>query len=79
MKHKKTPNFHPAMIGLQHVMRTVPADKRGDAVREMKRTTGMSKVAMMEHIGKRVLHGFEAKPPTQEEIDAQHRLAKLKA
>jgi hypothetical protein len=77
---KKTRNAgsaHPAVVGLQHIMRTVPADKRNDAMKELKRTTGMSKVNMLEHIGNRVRHGFEAKPPTQEEIDTQNRLAKL--
>ena len=68
---------HPAMIGLQHVFRTMPADKRADGIRELKRTTGMSKVSMYEHIGNRVNHGFEAKPPSQDELDAQNRLGKL--
>jgi hypothetical protein len=77
---KKTRNAgspHPAALGLQHLMRTVPADKRHEAMKELKRTTGMSKVNMLEHIGNRVRHGFEPKPPTEEEIEAQNRLAKL--
>lgn len=80
MKHKtkSAGKPHPAAVGLQHVMRTIPADKRSDAMRELKRTSGMGKASMLEHIGNRLLHGFADKGPSQEELDAQHRLAKLK-
>lgn len=76
-KPRSAGSAHPAALGLQHIMRTVPADKRSNAMKELKRTTGMGKASMLEHIGNRIRHGFEPKPPTQDEIDAQNRLSKL--
>lgn len=77
IKPQSAGSAHPAVLGLQHIMRTVPVEKRTDTMKELRRTTGMSKVNMLEHIGNRIRHGFEQKPPTQDEIDAQHRLGKL--
>jgi len=71
----KAGSSHPATLGLQHFLRTVPADKKHEAFKELKRTTGMSKLAMLEHIGSRIKENKKApRPPTEEEIQAKQRL-----
>ena len=69
MKSKRAGNAHPAAIGLQHFLRSVPNDKKEDAMRELKKTTGMKGIAVLEHLGNRAKYGMP-KPPTQEEIEA---------
>ena len=72
---KKAGSSHPAALGLQHFLRSVPADKKHDAFKELKRTTGMSKLAMLEHLGNRIKQSKkEPRPPSEEEIQAQQRL-----
>lgn len=60
------------------MMRFIPDNKKTEAFSELKRTTGMTKVQMMEHIGNRILHGMPPKAPKPEEIQAQQRLSILK-
>jgi hypothetical protein len=75
-KSKRAGNAHPAAIGLQLFLRNVPTEKKSDAMRELKRTTGMKGIAVLEHLGNRAKHGMP-KPPTQDEIEAENRMAKL--
>mgnify|MGYP003658119551 CR=1 FL=1 len=71
----KPGSAHPAAVGLQHFLRSVPENKKSDALRELKRTSGMSKLAMLEHLGNRIKQsGKEPRPPSKEEIQAQERL-----
>ncbi len=80
MRHKsnKAGSFHPASVGLEHMMRYIPENKKTETFSELKRTTGMTKVQMMEHIGNRILHGMPPKEPKPEDIQAQQRLSLLK-
>lgn len=76
-KSRNASPAHPAMLGLQHFLRSVPEEKRSQATRELKRTSGMNALHMYSHIGSRVAQGANPKPPSQDEIEAQNRLAKL--
>jgi hypothetical protein len=69
---------HPAALGLEHMMRTIPANKKSETLAELKRTTGMTKTQMLEHIGNRILHGMPPKKPSVEEVQANQRLSLLK-
>jgi hypothetical protein len=68
---------HPAAIGLQHYMRNTPDGKSSEVMRELARTTGMNRFQILSHIGSRVMSGQKPKGPTQDEIEAEQRLAKL--
>ena len=72
---RRTGTPHSAALGLQHIMRTIPADKKHEALKELKRTTGMSKLDMLEHIGSRLKESKKPpRPPTEEELQAKQRL-----
>lgn len=66
------------MIGFQYYLNHTPSEGRTPSVmRELASKSGLSKLAMMEHIGKKALANGKPKVPSEEEQKQERRMGIL--
>jgi len=62
------------MTGLEMLWNKTPAEHRSSAIRELKRTTGMSSLDIYSYLGEK---SSGVRPPTADQVAQGERLTKL--